>query len=106
MDEPRWHKANTLLDLSSDLKYSNESDVRAAMGIPTRVFSDLPVFRHFFAHRSERTAGPALMLAPTNGVSAALRPTEVLLSRGLGRHQPLLADWLDDMWTVIDDLCR
>lgn len=104
--EPAWHKTDTILELSGDLSCSNSQDIAAALSTGTRVFVDLPFFRHFYAHRSERTAAPAIALGPMNGVRSHPRPTEVLLERALGRPQSLLSDWLDEIDLTAADLCR
>ncbi len=105
-DEPAWFRTSTLLDLDRDLSFSHSADVGNALSYPTRVFLDLPDFRNFYAHRSERTAAIASAAASRNSVPASARPTDALLSRPVGRPQSLLLDWLDDVETTVEELCR
>lgn len=105
-DEPSWRNPRVIMELARDIGASNANDVDASFGIATRVFSDLPVFRHFFAHRSERTARAAMVASSQNLVSATLRPTDALMARPIGGIQPLILDWLDELESVVDDLCR
>ena len=52
-DEPPWHDPNTLLHTLEEMDASNVDDLRSAFSLGSRVFEDLPVFRNFYAHRSE-----------------------------------------------------
>jgi hypothetical protein len=104
-DEPAWHDPNTILTLCRDLAASNTADVEAAFSAGSRVFLDLPVFRNYFAHRNQETRRAALDLAPSYGVPAPLSPAEILLARALGRPQPVLVDWIDDLTFTAEYLC-
>jgi hypothetical protein len=106
-DEPPWFREWILPDLATDLNASHESDIRAAFAVTvTNVFGDLPQFRNFYAHRSERTGVVLPAIARVNTVPASARPTEMLLARPIGRPQALLLDWLDDIQHVIEELCK
>ena len=62
-DEPPWHDPNTLLHTLEEMDASNVDDLRSAFSLGSRVFEDLPVFRNFYAHRSEYTARKARRIA-------------------------------------------
>ncbi|SRR6266571_5291020 len=104
-DEPAWHDPNTLLTLCRNLGASNLPHVEAALSSQSRVFSDLPVFRNYFAHRNQQTKRAAVALAPLNSVPASPRPTGVLLAIPAQRYQSLLLEWLDDLALTIEYLC-
>jgi hypothetical protein len=105
-DEPVWHDPQTLLKLSAAIGASNLAQIQAAFGYRTRVFVDLPVFRNFFAHRNDESAGRASTRARYYRLSSQLRPAEILCMAAPGRPQRLMADWLDDMGIVMELLCQ
>jgi hypothetical protein len=104
--EPAWHDHNNILKLFTACNASNLPEVQAAFSYSTTMFVELPVMRNFFAHRNGDTAGSARDVARKLGLSVALRPSEILCSRGPGRPQNVLADWLDDFSLVADLLCQ
>jgi hypothetical protein len=104
-DEPPWHDHNLLMRFCGNITCSNIIDIQAAFSFGSRVFIDLPVFRNFFAHRNGQTCKAAADLGPQYGIPATLRPSQILLSRALGRPQPLILDQFDDLITTIELLC-
>jgi len=104
-DEPAWHDPYTLTHLAQQLSLSNEPDIRAAFSIGSRVFSDLPVFRNYFAHRNENSLRAVVNLAALNGVATRQRPWEMLVAVPLTRPQSLLLDWVDDLLFTAEYLC-
>ena len=74
-DEPPWHDPTVLLRLVTDLKCSALAQVTIALGQPSTAFSDLPVFRNFFAHRNEDTARKTANIARRYSLNPALRPS-------------------------------
>jgi hypothetical protein len=105
-DEPAWHETASLVKLMQALGSSNFPAVTSALSIRTRVFSDLPVFRNFFAHRSDDTAGRVRRIARGYRISPNLRPAEILTAAIPGRPQRLLSDWLDDLSNATILLCQ
>jgi hypothetical protein len=106
-EEPSWHEVRILLKTCESIQCSHLADVQRALSLQTRVFSDLPVFRNFYAHRNEETAERALNLAQRQYlITKAKTPTEAITSRVRRRPQPLLLDWIDEMDTVMDLLCE
>lgn len=105
-DEPPWHDHNQLIQIWRSEGFSNIADIEAAFSTGMRTFSDLPVFRNFFAHRSRGTEEAARNLAPRYGIARTKRPSDILLSRPLGRPQPLILEWMDQISFTIDFLCR
>lgn len=105
-DEPSWHDPRNLLKLLTECGASNLIQAQAAFSYPTSVFRDLPVVRNFFAHRNEESVRKTADVARSLGVSATLRPSEILCSRLRSRPQNVLSDWLDDLSNVIESLCQ
>ena len=105
LDEPNWYKRETLLDLANALNFSNSSDIQLALSLSTDAFTDVVVFRHFFAHRSENTARQAQLLGPRYGQSSTKSPANIVCGLGPGRPQNVLADWIDDIRITIDYMC-
>jgi hypothetical protein len=105
-DEPAWHDVQILLRTCQAIDCSHLSSVQAAVSTQVTVFSHLPAFRNFYAHRNEETFDSALRVAKTHFLlTAAKHPTEALCTRPRNRPQPLLLDWLDEMTVVVDFLC-
>jgi len=105
-EEPAWHDTSTMLTLCRDLHATNLADVEAAFSSGTLVFTDLVVFRNYFAHRNQGTKQAARDLAPRYGIAASLTPAEILLSRALGRPEPVLIEWIDDLIFTAEYLCH
>jgi len=105
-DEPTWHDPASVLPICLARGFSNIADLQAAVSTGTRVFRDLPVFRNYYAHRNRRTRKAAVDLAPIYGIASTTRPSEILLARPLGRSQPLILDWLDDLRFTIEYICH
>lgn len=106
-DEPKWSDTSTFLKACGALSPSNMADIQAALSIQTRVFSDLPTFRNFYAHRNEETAARAIGIAKRHYlISGVHHPTEALLRPATKRPQPLLFDWLDEMQIVVGFMCE
>ena len=103
-DEPAWHDPNTLLRTLEALQVSNAQELRNAFSLGSSVFEDLPVFRNFYAHRSEYTAVKAGRIAYKYGIPRLEQPTEVLCSSS-ARAQPLIVEWMDDIWITVQLLC-
>lgn len=101
-DEPTWHDTHIFLSLMTQLSPNNLGSITGAMGYPTTVFRDLPTCRNFFAHRCEATAVKVSRVARRNGINPSLRPMDVLSSRLAQRPQNVLADWIDDLRTIIE----
>ena len=104
-DEPAWFQPNILIALAKIIQADNLAELYSAFSIQTRVFADLPVFRNFFAHRNQQTAETAARKAPNYGIPSNRHPEDILMSRALGRPQPIILDWLDDLKIVCEMLC-
>ncbi len=106
-EEPRWHDTSVFTRACRVLKPSNENDIYAALSLPSyRAFSDLPVFRNFYAHRNEESAQKAVKIASRYYLIVGQHhPTDALVRHAYGRPQALLLDWLDEMETVMELLC-
>ena len=104
-DEPPWHATSFLVGLCRNVGCSKVSDVQAAVSIRSRVFDDLPAFRHFFAHRNGDTCQRAQALASYYCIPSHLRPAGIVAARPLGRPQPLFADWADDLRFAVEYMC-
>lgn len=105
-DEPTWHNPSFVTPICAAQGFSNLTDLYAALSTGTRVFTDLPVFRNYFAHRNRRTRNAAVALANLYGIPGVSRPSSVLLARPLARPQSLILDWLDDLRFTVDYMCH
>ncbi len=100
-DEPKWGKAQVLLDSLDEVGCSNRPKVAAALSTQTAVFDYLAVVRNFYAHRGKDTRERLHPMAVTYSLPPNLHPSGALLLRarlgGALRPQPLLLDWVDDI---------
>jgi hypothetical protein len=63
---------------------SNYPVILTALSLPARAFTELPVFRNFYAHRNKDTAAQVAGLARSHLISPKLHPSEVLAARAGG----------------------
>lgn len=104
-DEPSWHDVQLLLKLFQYVGASHLAQLQSALSYPTDVFRFLPTVRNFFAHRNRDTAHKVRDAAPLLGVLGPSKPSDIVCSWRANRPQNILADWLDDMRTVILLMC-
>ena len=100
-DEPPWHEPPTLLKGLEGSGASNIDKVRAAFAIDADAFQDLPPCRNFFAHRGRYTAWGVRSVLMRYGITGEMHPADAVRRAALARPQPVLADWLDEIGTVI-----
>jgi hypothetical protein len=100
--EPTWRNPVAFDRVMAALKPSNLGNLRKGLAYPTTALDDLPVFRNYYAHKGRNTALQARSIARKYALSPAMRPSELLCSRGPGRPQSLLADWLDDVRNIVE----
>ena len=105
-DEPPWHDPKTLLGTLDELRASNLGDVRSALSLGSAVFDHLPVFRNFYAHRSEHTAIKARRIAYNYGIPRLDHPTQILCRTPPQASQAMILEWIDDIWATVQLLCR
>jgi hypothetical protein len=104
-DEPPWHKPSVLVTGCQVVGSPVLSTVLRAVSLPTYVFDDLPRMRNFYAHRNAEAARAALAVHSHYGVARQSHPTMILTSRGLGRSQSVIEDWIDDLQNAVYELC-
>ncbi len=104
-DEPAWHDVNILLQSCRAAGVSNYPLIASAASIGTRVFTDLAVFRNYYGHKNSESERAAKNLATLSAVPRNLRPFEMLLRRPIGKTEPLLKIWINDLETVASLLC-
>ena len=104
-DEPYWWKPHTLLETLDEIGASNYQQVSAAMSAAPSAFAHLHRFRNFYAHRNRGTRSMILgdlrhFQFPTT-YTATRALTSPMVGQGTVRPQPLIFDWLDDIWNTI-----
>lgn len=104
-DEPGWNDPSVFLNACKDIGCSNIADIQAALSSGSRVFSDLPTFRNYYAHRNRHTCSAAVSLARLYGISPTGSPSTILLTPSIGRSQVLILDWIDDLVFTVQYLC-
>lgn len=104
-DEPKWFKLNTLLDLAQDLGCSNLAEIQIAVSAKPVVFSLLPTFRNFFAHRNRFTELEASSAASSLGLPTDEGPAAALVYRPLTKSASTLGEWLLDLQETVRSLC-
>lgn len=105
--EPTWHEKKTLLTLSRQMSFSNNSDIVSALSYPTSFMDDLPTVRNFFAHRCHGTARKVEGLAAKEyGIAQLHHPADLINKTLSGRAEPLIIEWLLDMRQIGVALCK
>ncbi len=105
-DEPVWRQPRTITKLSQSLGFANDPAIQSAFGYQADVFSLMPKFRNYFAHRGEITRSEVEKMAVQLGVARGLRPADMLASKRRARPQSVLSDWLSDLENVIHLICQ
>lgn len=107
-DEPSWHQPSTLINSSQEINCSYHTNILSAFSVPTRVFTDLTIFRNFYAHRNESTVSLARNLVTHYGITTttSLHPTRILCTPTYNRPQPIILDWIDEVQITFDLLCQ
>lgn len=105
-DEPAWHDPNVLMRACRNVNCSIQTEIGQAFSLSQTVFSDLPVFRNFFAHRNGQTSQAARNLAPRYMLPTRLSPAEFLLSISPGSTETVIVDWLVEMGITAKFLCK
>ena len=104
-DEPLWWKPHTLLEALDEIGASNYQQASAALSASPSVLAHLHNFRNFYAHRSRGTRVGILsdlrqLRFPTTH-TATMALTSPMVGQGGVRPQPMILDWLDDIWNTI-----
>lgn len=99
-DEPNWIDPSTVAALLDHFNFSNASDFRSALSAGQGLHERLFRYRNFVAHRNRRTALNVRKLAAESNVGSSLDPLEIPFQRRIGGSQPLICDWIDDMWAI------
>lgn len=105
-DEPAWHDPYVLMRVCGNVSCSIQSEIGQAFSLSQNVFTHLPVFRNFFAHRNGDTSQAARSIAARYTLPSHLSPTELLLSVSPGSTEPVLADWLAEILITAEFLCK
>lgn len=105
-EEPKWHDIQVFIRSCQAISCSYIPDIQSALSIGTRVYTDLPVIRNYYAHRNNSTALKVKNLAPFYGISSSLLPTDILFSYPLSVPRPLIISILDDLYTSVEFLCE
>lgn len=95
--EPNWRDPNIVVNLMSNQNMSNASGFLKALSASNGSHEPLGTARNFFAHRCQDTALKVRGLARRSSVPSLIDPSDIPYSYAPGRHQPLIADWIDDL---------
>jgi hypothetical protein len=90
--------------LAKTLKYIQASvspQVDVALAYQSRVLSDLPTARNFFAHKAEDAANKARGLAPRYGITRVSAPETLLCTVPSSGADILLREWLADLTAIL-----
>lgn len=105
-DEPTWHDANTLLNLSSTFSFSNDSDIQTAFTFGFTAHKNLVVFRNYYAHKNRGTRSKAQAIAVNYLIPQRLHPTEILLATpSSSPSMSLIQLWIEELTQTVELLC-
>jgi hypothetical protein len=99
--QPDWQSRSHLLKALDYVGASIYGDVDRAVSYPTRVLTDLPTMRNFYAHKGERAADAARRLGPRYGITRSTSPHELLCTPPRGGGDVLLNEWLSDLSAIV-----
>lgn len=103
-NEPIWHDFNAFGRVMTGLQLADPTRLTTGLAYSSKVFTDLPPCRNFFAHRSMGTASKIKTVARRNGIDPNLPASDVVCSPASGRSQPLVTDWIDDVRAIVEIL--
>jgi hypothetical protein len=104
-DEPTWHDSHTLTSVCTHIGCSNITNIIDGFSGGQKFYSHLPTFRNFYGHRNQKTEYAARQIAPTYGISATLRPSNILCEFPIGGTSSLLLQWINEIEFTIEYLC-
>lgn len=99
---PDWQNKGHLSRLVRTLAPAVWPDVDRAVSYPTRVLSDLPTMRNFYAHKAERAARSARNLRSHYGITTTLSPHELLCTPPTPASDVLVNEWLLDLAAILN----
>jgi hypothetical protein len=86
----------------TDYSASNLSNITLALSLNAEVFSEVKVFRHFFAHRAQNTFDEVQLFAAKLGVVGTHKPEHLLMRGRPGTGVRFLDGWLADIENFFD----
>lgn len=101
-DEVVFRDPKKIEKVFTDYSVSNLPNITLALSLNAAVFSELKVFRHFFAHRAKSTFDEVQLFAANLGVFGVHRPEELLLRGRPGTGVRFLEGWLADVENFFD----
>lgn len=105
-DEPAWHSIKLLVPLVARIGLSNELTITGAVSTGSAVFRGLATVRNFYAHRNADSRALALSELRTLAVPAYRHPTLSLLAKPAGSPNPLIVDWVSDLYASVELMCQ
>lgn len=99
-DEPDWSNGGWVAAALIAAGASTGNEIAGAVSLGSSSRQELQTYRNFFAHMNRDTASKVRRIGVDKGVDAKIEPAEIPLQRARGRSQSILADWIDDLWTM------
>jgi hypothetical protein len=104
--EPWWFDIQVVIRLTAHFGATHQGDLIAAFSLPTLVFSHLPAYRNYFAHRSPRSRNQIRTIQTRLGLSGSLFPSDALMTAPGTSTQPVLLSWIQDLQEIAEALCN
>jgi len=101
-DEVAFRDPKRVEKVLTDYSASNISNLTLALSLNADVFSEVKVFRHFFAHKAKNTFDEVQSFAMDIGVVGVHRPEHLLIRGRPGTGVRLLDGWLADVENFFD----
>jgi len=95
-DEPAWHSRKYFLKVCQGVKFTNYSQVSAALALKSTSYEDIWSYRNFYAHRNEDTALQALSIARRQKIIGA-HPTTCASAIIPGAATNFVESWAYDL---------
>lgn len=101
-DEPNWLDPVVVSRSLVHLGLSNQAGFTSAMGAGSGSHEPLYTCRNFVAHRNRETAVKVRQLVRGAGILSVADPIELPHLPAVGRPQSLVADWVDELITIVE----
>lgn len=98
--EPHWFDKTIVTRLANNFDLTNTTSIASGFAYQTSIFSMLPTFRNYFAHKCEETAAKVEKLRKQKIPSYRGCPSQLLIDPQSGAAPSLMVEWVHDVRTM------
>ena len=101
-DEIVFRDPKKIEQVLTEYSASNLANISLALSLNANIFSELKVFRHFFAHKAKNTFDEVQIFAANSGVIGVHRPEHLIVRVRPGTGVRFLDGWLAEIENFFD----